>query len=197
MSGSSEEKERDDIQHAVSKPSDQTLNLFQPRGVSHPENWQCIYYIAPTNEKKNWKASDRIGIYCSVCKKTITNSSKNSKAYERHMRSVHQDLIHEYKTKSTKKRTSLSKIEPFLRKDVKKMKLASNEVQKRFNRIVASWTSSSLRPFSISEDKELQDLIDFAQSTPGKLKLPSRQTNAREIDLLADEIRGKIMKSPM
>ena len=77
------------------------------------------------------------------------------------------------------------------------MKLASNEVQKRFNRIVASWTSSSLRPFSISEDKELQDLIDFAQSTPGKLKLPSRQTNAREIDLLADEIRGKIMKSPM
>jgi len=74
------------------------------------------------------------------------------------------------------------------------MKLASNEVQKRFNRIVASWTSSSLRPFSISEDKELQDLIDFAQSTPGKLKLPSRQTNAREINLLADEIRGKIMK---
>ena len=52
MSGSSEEKERDDMQHAVSKPSDQTLNLFQPRGVSHPENWQCIYYIAPTNKKR-------------------------------------------------------------------------------------------------------------------------------------------------
>ena len=120
MSGSSEGKDRDGIQHAVSKPSDQTLNLFQPRGVSHPENWQCIYYIAPTNEKKNWKASNRIGIYCSVCKKTITNSSKNSKAHERHMRSVHRDLINEYKTKSTKKRTSLSKIEPFLRKDVKK-----------------------------------------------------------------------------
>ena len=31
--------------------------------------------------------------------------------------------------------------------------------------------STELLP--ISEDKELQDLIDFAQSTPGKLKLPS------------------------
>ena len=115
MSGSSEEKERDDIQHAVSKPSDQTLNLFKPKGVSNPENWQCIYYITPTNEKKNWKTSDRIGLYCIVCKKTKTNSSKNSKTHEHHMRNIHQDLIQEYKTKSTKKRTSLSKIEPFFK----------------------------------------------------------------------------------
>ena len=53
MSGSSEEKERDDIQHGVSKPSEPELNLFKPKGVSNRENWQRIYYIAPTNEKKD------------------------------------------------------------------------------------------------------------------------------------------------
>ena len=54
MSGLSEERERDDIQQGVSKPLEPELNLFKPKGVTICENWQCIYRIAPTNEKKDW-----------------------------------------------------------------------------------------------------------------------------------------------
>ena len=52
MSGLSEEKERDGIQQGVSKPSEPEPNLFKPKGVTNRENWQCIYYIATTNNKK-------------------------------------------------------------------------------------------------------------------------------------------------
>ena len=38
MSGLSEEKQRDNIQHSVSMPSEPELNLFKPKGVSNCEN---------------------------------------------------------------------------------------------------------------------------------------------------------------
>ena len=43
------------------------FNLFKVKGVTKQEYWQCISYIAPTNEKKAWKAKDAIGTYCEVC----------------------------------------------------------------------------------------------------------------------------------
>ena len=79
MSGLSEERERDDIQQGVSKPLEPELNLFKPKGVTIRENWQCIYCIAPTNKKKDWKASNRIGVYCIMFKCTISKGSKIQK----------------------------------------------------------------------------------------------------------------------
>ena len=55
------------------------FNLFKVKGVSKQEYWQCISYIAPTNEKKAWKAKDAIGTYCEVCEIKIPyHSVKNS-----------------------------------------------------------------------------------------------------------------------
>ena len=71
MSHEREEIEERCIQEGVSRPSKPTLNLFKPKYVKNPEYWQCIYYIAPTNEKKKWKASDKIGLYCKVCEHAI------------------------------------------------------------------------------------------------------------------------------
>ena len=66
MSKESEEKE------GPGKPSEQILNLYKPKHVKNPVYWQCIYYIAQTNEKKDWKASDKVGFYCTKCKSTIS-----------------------------------------------------------------------------------------------------------------------------
>ena len=37
------------------------LHLFEAKGLRHPEFWQCIRYIAPSNEKKKWKSTDSKG----------------------------------------------------------------------------------------------------------------------------------------
>ena len=194
MKSLSEEKEEEVTQEGESEPSQGSLNLFKPRGITNHELWQCIYYIAPTSEKKDWNSSEKIGIYCTKCKCTISTSVRNTKAHERHMKSVHQDLIDEFKNKKDKKRKSVSKISSFFAKDAKKIKSASHADQMHFNNLVALWTSCSLRSFSISEDKGLQDMINFATSIYGFLKLPSRMTNKRRIDELADKTRTKMKK---
>lgn len=74
------------------------------------------------------------------------------------------------------------------------MKWANSTHQTHFNDLVARWTACSLRPYSISEDRELQEVIDFATIIDGKLKLPSRTTNKRRIDELADQTRDRMMK---
>jgi len=67
MSSAEEVCEGGNVEEDVS----QQYNLFKATGVKNPGMWQCMKYIAPTNEKKNWKAKDAIGIYIyiyiSVC----------------------------------------------------------------------------------------------------------------------------------
>ena len=194
------QKSGEGVQKGLSDPSESGLNLFKPKGVQNHEYWQCIYYIAPTNERKDWKATDRIGIYCTECKYTVSTSVRSTKAHERHMKNVHQDLIDEFKNKhpkKEKKRKSSSKmqgISPKAPKDIKRAKPATKADQAHFTDLVARWTSCSLSPFSIVEDKGLQDLIDFATSVNGPLKLPSRDANKKRIDTLAHETRIKMMK---
>ena len=129
MKSLSEEKEEEVAQEGELEPSQGSLNLFKPRGITNHELWQCIYYIAPTSEKKDWNSSEKIGIYCTKCKCTISTSVRNTKAHERHMKSVHQDLIDEFKNKKDKKRKSVSKISSFFAKDAKKIKSASHADQ--------------------------------------------------------------------
>ena len=73
MSKESEEKE------GPGKPSEQILNLYKPKHVKNPVYWQCICYIAPTNEKKEWK------FYCTDCKSITSSSTSSWKVPERHM----------------------------------------------------------------------------------------------------------------
>lgn len=78
----------------------QQLNLFKVRGVRHPEYWQCIEYVAPSNEKKEWKASEAEAVFCKECKTTIPyHSSKNSKGVTRHMNKFHEDLLQNFRRK--------------------------------------------------------------------------------------------------
>ena len=155
--------------------------------------WQCISYIAPTNQKKSWKAKDAIGTWCEVCEEMIPyDSQKNSKAVSRHMTRKHSDLLANFEKKQAKKRKQNGKMQDFYPKQVKRVKVATKADQQHFNKLVARWTACSLRPFSICEDEELQRLIDFATQVDGSLKLPSRNTNKARIDDLADDLRLKI-----
>lgn len=82
-----EEKGEENAQNVENVP----LNLFEVLGVKSPELWQCISYVAPSNERKKWKAKDAIATYCEVCKTQIPyDSKKNSKGVSRHMKKYHQ-----------------------------------------------------------------------------------------------------------
>ena len=37
------------------KEVNEKMSLFNASGIRLPEYWQCIRYIAPSNEKKDWK----------------------------------------------------------------------------------------------------------------------------------------------
>jgi hypothetical protein len=59
--------------------------------------------------------------------------------------------------------------------------LAIQSNQMKFHQLVALWTALSLCPFSLSEDVKLQELVQFASNDHGELKLPSRNTNKKNV----------------
>ena len=184
-----------EVGEEVQEGESEQLNLFKPSGFSKPEIWQCVSFIAPSAEKRKWKASDSIGTYCTVCEIPIAyDAKKNPKAVERHMRQKHQDLLKKIAAKESKKRKATATMKDHFPREVKKAKILMKADQEHFTKLVARWTACSLRPFSICEDEELQELIDFATTVDGQLKLPSRNCNKTRIDNLAQEIRAKIRK---
>ena len=63
------------------------LHLFKAKGIQHPEFWQCIRYIAPSGEQKEWKSKDAVGVCCTEYKTNIPyHSMKNTKGVEQHIR---------------------------------------------------------------------------------------------------------------
>jgi len=99
------------------------FNLFKVKGVSKQEYWQCISYIAPTNEKKAWKAKDAIGTYCEVCEiKMPYHLVKNPYGVKRHMEKCHKDLLDTH-PKNSKKRKGTAMDHFFPTAKVKKLNL--------------------------------------------------------------------------
>jgi len=73
------------------------LNLFKAIGVKYPEYWQCIRYIAPTDEQKKWTSREAIGVYCLACKTEIKyHPVKNNKGVKRHMEKYHLEMLGDY-----------------------------------------------------------------------------------------------------
>ena len=86
----------------------------------------------------------------------------------------HKGLIEEYHRKEGGERSN-STLNNYFLQHPKKVKMAKTSHQTHFTNLVARWTSCSLRPFLISEDKELQNMIDFATSINDKLELSLRR----------------------
>ena len=175
------------------KEEEDQIYLFKATGVRNPEYWQCIRYIAPTGEKKNWRSSDAKGVYCTECKSKINyHSIKNPKGIKRHMEGKHMHMIEEYEHKKTGSNKRKAEISAFFPKKPKTEKCANAVNRQHFNRLVALWTGTSLRPFSVSEDTVLQEMITFATSVSGNLPLPSRNTNRNNLMKEANELINKI-----
>lgn len=175
-------------------------HLFASSGVRNKALWQCMRYIAPNATKKKWKAADAIGVYCTVCQTKVKyDSGKNPLGIQRHMAKYHQNLLDNYDDSDaaggTKKRKAVGVDEFFPKKPKTHESRMANAVnQKQFYRLAARWTSTSLRPFSIVEDGMLQEIIDFANSVNGALKLPSRNTNRNYVMEEYIELKTKVEK---
>ncbi len=61
MSSEEETKERIEEESGENGQTEPTLHLFKAKGIRHPEFWQCVRYIAPSAEKKEWKSKDAVG----------------------------------------------------------------------------------------------------------------------------------------
>ncbi len=76
----------------------------------------------------------------------------------------------------------------------KTKKMASSANVQEFHRMLALWTATSLRPFSIVEDRELQNIITFASQVHGDLRLPTRNTNQKNVKREADALQMLVRK---
>ena len=75
-----EEQKSEEESKEKGEEGKEDLNLFKASGTQNPENWQYIRYIAPTGQKKSWKLTEAIGVYCMACKSEVKyHSTKNSK----------------------------------------------------------------------------------------------------------------------
>ena len=94
------------------------------------------------------------------------------------------------KTKRKERSTDV-KLTAHFPKKVKTNDKASTADQIYFRRLLARWTARSLRPFSITKDKGLQEVINFATSVKGNLTLSSRNTNQKYVVEESDSVAKK------
>ena len=124
-----------------------------------------------------------VGVYCTECKVEVPyHSTKNTKGVERHMKNFHASMVTSFlerKEQELKRKGAINNYFP--NKVPKKNKMASRANIEKFHRMLAVWTATALRPFSIVEDVELQEIISFATHVNGELKLPSRNTNRKNV----------------
>ena len=191
-----EEQKSEEESKEKGEEGKEDLNLFKASGIQNPENWQCIWYIAPTAEKKSCKSTEAIGVYCMACKSEVKyHSTKNPKGIKRHMERTHSDLLEKYTAANadlSKKRKSDHGIDSFFPKKPKTDKMANRVNHEQFHRLIALWSGLSLRPFSICEDALLQEAFMFATGVSGNLSLPSRNTNRKNILRVASQMKKSI-----
>jgi hypothetical protein len=127
------------------KEEEKGVNLFAATGVWLPEYWQCIHYIAPSQEKKNWTAGIATSLFCTHCKAKIKyNAIKNNKGIKWHMNKYHPKLLQDKRKQKvmmeapTWKR-KLTIFSPMQVKEEKK--LASQSSQMKLHELVALWTA--------------------------------------------------------
>ena len=176
-------------------PEDKPLLLFKPLRIRHPEYWQCIKLIAKSSLPADITSSKALGAYCTKCKVKIRYDAKtHSRGASRHMSTCHQDMIDNYIEKQVGKKRSESKLTAHFAKKVKSCETASIGDQEHFRRLLAKWTARSLRPFSVTVDRGLQDVVDFATSVKGRLILSSRNTNQKYVIEEANMMSDKVLK---
>ena len=182
-------------EESLSNPNEEPLHLFKPVRIRHPEYWQCIKLIAKSSLPADMTSRKALDAYCTKCKLKIRYDAKtHSRGVSRHMSTYHQDVIDDYFEKQVGKKRSESKLTAHFAKKVKTNETASNGDQVHFRRLLAQWTARSLRPFSVTEDRGLQDVVDFATSVKGRLILSSRNTNQKYVMEEANVVSDKVLK---
>jgi len=173
--------------------NDNNLVLFDMRGSKKPQYWKFIKLIAPNNSKNKWKTSECVGAYCMKCKLRLDYKPSNPALIPRHMNTKHKEELMDYeKEQNEKTRKAGTLYQHFHSATPKKLKMASNKNQKQLELLCAMWTATSLRPIKVVEDFFLQHMIDHATATNGKLSLPSRNLNQRNIMKIAEWMTNEI-----
>ncbi|XP_040569699.1 E3 SUMO-protein ligase ZBED1 [Lepeophtheirus salmonis] len=176
-----------------------TPPLFNQVRLRRPEYWQCIKLIAPSDERKTWKASDALGSWCTLCDEEVTWTLGNIQGVKRHMMSHHRDLLELKKEDSPFPFESppdpSSSSQEDLREAKDFLKSLNKDHQKIGDAVLIKWISESLQPFNIVENSSFQDLVQFLCNFKGEFTLPDGKTVEKRVRKLAKSVSEKMLET--
>ena len=167
--------------------------LFKPTKVRVQAYWKFVSLVAPyVDESKQWKTSDAVCAFCTMCKCKISYSTGNPKNLKRHMEKFHPtDLEENLKRKQPQGKS----IQHFYSKKIKaSLRPASNADQLKGEAILVKWVAESLRPFTIVEDSGFRELVQFLCNLNKEFSVPGRQKLRSQLVLFAEMLREKIVE---
>ena len=167
--------------------------LFKPKKVRVQAYWKFVSLVAPyVDESKQWKTSDAVCAFCTMCKCKISYSTGNPKNLKRHMEKFHPtDLEENLKRKQPQGKS----IQHFYSKKIKaNLRPASNADQLKGEAILVKWVAESLRPFTIVEDSGFREFVQFLCNLNKEFSVPGRQKLRSQLVLFAEMLREKIVE---
>lgn len=171
--GKEGKKDQEKEEHRVQDNSQ--LHLFKMKR-STTKWWEHIMLIAPTGENKKWESKDAIGAWCLKCKEKIHFKLKDVNAVKRHIVKKHPNLLEpENSEERSKKRYKTNSLQDcFVSVQKRDLKPSTTADQKMGEALLVHWTSTSLRPFTIIEDKGFLGFAHWLNSPRTYFKVPSR-----------------------
>lgn len=167
------------------------LPLFKPDKIRVKEYWDIISLVAPNKESKRWKTNDAIAAYCIKCKIKIPYSTENPKHVKRHMNKYHEHFLN--KRKATHEVPEVKTLHHFYSKKIKMDLLnAPKSDQIKGEALLVNWVATSLRPFTIVEDKGFLEFVDFLCNLNKKFIVPGRIKLRNQLVLFGELARLKM-----
>lgn len=179
----------------VTEKSGKTLVLFKQQRTT-TNYWDFVRLAAyPVAGKSptNYSSSDASHAWCLKCNERVEYKKKSLTGVISHLNSAHPEHLKKSKDSSTVsggKQVSLtnsfaSSLKPFMKK-------ASRADQKKGEAHLVYWIVTSLRPFSIVEDKGFQSFCLFLNSLSSSFKVTQRKKVQEQMMKVADAVSMKV-----
>lgn len=134
--------------------------LFKAPKTRKKESWQFVRLVAPSKEKRMWKADDAVGAWCTKCNVSIKYKGGNTRHVHAHMSVYHTAEFNAFRALQDKKSQQQSDIRSFgVAKAMKDLPRATKEEQLFCEALLVKWICESLRPFSVVQDKGLSSTL--------------------------------------
>ena len=147
-------------------------------------------------EKKEWESKDTIAAWCLKCKEKIPYKLNDVNSVKRHIQKKHPNLFKEEGSKKRQKTSALH--DCFASVPKRDLKPSTTADQKMGEALLVQWTATSLRPFTIIEDKGFLQFVHWLNVLRTNFIVPSRNKHQDQLmkvaDMVMKQLKTKIEK---